>query len=173
MFSSRHRKILGVLLLVSLPAVFSLNVGQRQAELLPIKIYTTADGLADDRINRIVQDSHGVLWFCTAEGLSHFDGYKFTNYTKANGMPNDFVTDLLEARDGTCLVGTEGGLLQFHPKGSPLFTPMDDPLLASENINRLLEDRAGIIWCGTDSGLYRLERTGDEWRSQRVNLGFP
>ena len=172
MFSSRHRKVFGVLLLASWSAVCRL-APEVHAELLPIKIYTTADGLADDRVNRIVQDSHGVLWFCTAEGLSHFDGYKFTNYTKANGMRNDFVTDLLEVRDGTCLVGTGGGLLQFHPKGSPLFTPMDDPVLAKENINRLLEDRAGIIWCGTGAGLYRLERAADGWRSQRVDLGFP
>ena len=83
MFSSRPRKIFGVLLLASWSGVFSL-APEVQAELLPIKIYTTADGLADDRVNRIGQDSHGVLWFCTAEGLSHFDGYKFTNYTKAN-----------------------------------------------------------------------------------------
>src|SRR5215831_21319477 len=110
MFSNRHRKILGVLLLASLPAVFSLESPEVQAEQLPIKTYTTADGLADDRINRIIQDSHGLLWFCTAEGLSHFDGYKFTNYTKANGMPSDFVTDLVETRDGTYLVGTGDGL---------------------------------------------------------------
>ena len=32
-----------------------------QAEQLPLKLYTTADGLARDTINRIVRDSHGVL----------------------------------------------------------------------------------------------------------------
>ena len=35
------------------------------AELLPIRLYTTADGLASDRINSIVADSRGFLWFCT------------------------------------------------------------------------------------------------------------
>ena len=53
-----------------------------RAERLPIKTYTTTDGLPRDHINRIVQDSRGFLWFCTSEGLSRFDGYKFTNYTE-------------------------------------------------------------------------------------------
>jgi ligand-binding sensor domain-containing protein len=40
---------------------------------LPVKIYTTADGLSNNRINKIVRDSRGFLWFCTQEGLSRFD----------------------------------------------------------------------------------------------------
>src|SRR5215813_5022101 len=77
-----------------------------QAEQLPIKTYTTADGLVRDQINRIVQDSQGYLWFCTSEGLSRFDGYRFTNYTTANGLPSGWVSDLVETRDGTYLVAT-------------------------------------------------------------------
>jgi len=40
------------------------------AELLPIRAYSTADGLAGDRIDCIVPDSRGFIWFCTPEGLS-------------------------------------------------------------------------------------------------------
>jgi len=53
------------------------------AEQLPVKKYTTSDGLIRDYITRIVVDSHGFLWFCTPEGLSRFDGYTFTNYSGA------------------------------------------------------------------------------------------
>src|SRR5215813_5749668 len=80
------------------------------AQQLPIKTYTTADGLVRDQINRIVQDSHGYLWFCTVEGLSRFDGYRFTNYTTADGLPSGYVSDLLETRDGMYLVATAKGL---------------------------------------------------------------
>ena len=51
-----------------------------KGERLPIKSYTTADGLANNAVNRILRDSRGFLWFCTNEGLSRFDGYSFTNY---------------------------------------------------------------------------------------------
>ena len=65
------------------------------AKRLPIRAYTTADGLARDSILCIVQDSHGFLWFCTAEGLSRFGGYQFTNYHTEQGLPSNGVTDFL------------------------------------------------------------------------------
>ena len=41
-----------------------------RAEQLPVKRYTTADGLAGNRVECILRDSHGFLWFGTTEGLS-------------------------------------------------------------------------------------------------------
>lgn len=38
------------------------------AERLPVRLYTTADGLAQNAVNRIARDSRGFLWFCTDEG---------------------------------------------------------------------------------------------------------
>jgi len=35
-----------------------------RTERLPIRTYTTADGLAHNIVNRIVKDSRGFLWFC-------------------------------------------------------------------------------------------------------------
>src|SRR5580700_3519703 len=89
------------------------------AERLPIKTYTTADGLPRDNITRIVQDSKGFLWFCTSEGLSRFDGYNFTNYGIEHGLPNRAVTSLLIGRSGVYWVGTWAGLFRFDPNSSP------------------------------------------------------
>jgi ligand-binding sensor domain-containing protein len=70
-----------------------------RAERLPIMTYTTAEGLARNRVSRIVKDSRGFMWFCTTEGLSRFDGCSFTNYTTDQGLPGSAVTDLLETRE--------------------------------------------------------------------------
>jgi hypothetical protein len=59
-----------------------------QREQLPIRTYTTADGLARDRVYKIVPDPHGFLWFCTYDGLSRFDGYEFVNYSVEHGFPH-------------------------------------------------------------------------------------
>jgi ligand-binding sensor domain-containing protein len=59
-------------LLVCLPEV----LGQR----LPVRIYTTADGLWSSAISYLMCDSHGFIWLCTRDGLSRFDGYRFVNY---------------------------------------------------------------------------------------------
>ena len=40
-----------------------LLVSIAQSEQLPISHYTTADGLAQNAVNRIVRDSRGFLWF--------------------------------------------------------------------------------------------------------------
>src|SRR5712692_9417261 len=111
-----RRRILEILLCGSLLMVFAQCVF---AERLPLKAYTTADGLAHNEINKIVRDSRGFLWFCTADGLSRFDGYTFTNYSTEQGLPHRNVTDFLETREGEFWMATNGGLARFNPKGRP------------------------------------------------------
>src|SRR5713101_7701637 len=89
------------------------------AERLPLKFYTTTDGLPHNEINRIVRDSRGFLWFCTRDGLARFDGYTFTSYGMEHGLPSGDVTDLLEDNDGRYWVATAGGLVRFDPAGVP------------------------------------------------------
>src|SRR2546428_2041332 len=96
-------------------AMSQLTAGER----LPLKPYTTADGLGHNNINKIVRDSRGFLWFCTDEGLSRFDGYSFTNFGMEQGLPHASVNDLLETRGGDYWVATGGGLVRFNPKGVP------------------------------------------------------
>ena len=76
------------------------------AERLPVKTYTTADGLPKDQINRIVQDSRGFMWFATSDGLARFDGYQFTSYGVEQGLPSHLVADGSEI-DPAWLAGVE------------------------------------------------------------------
>lgn len=57
-----------------------------RAELLPVKIYLSSDGLIYEKIYSIYQDSRGFIWFTTAIGMSRFDGYNFVNYGLENGL---------------------------------------------------------------------------------------
>ena len=153
------------------------------AEQLPVRTYTTADGLPRDLVQRIVRDSHGFLWFCTGDGLSRFNGYEFTTYGVEHGLPHPFINDLLETRRGVYWVATNGGgLARFNP--SPLrneqpqtrnlFTVYrvgDEP--TTNRVNVLYEDRAGQLWAGTDDGLFRLDETGGQASFRRVSLNLP
>jgi hypothetical protein len=107
--------------LTSRAACLVLCLGSLRAEQLPVRIYTTADGLAGNTIDRIVTDSHGFLWFCTREGISRFDGYQFHNFGVTQGLPAG-ATDLLEAADGDYWIATRSGLARFHPASpNPVF----------------------------------------------------
>ncbi len=86
-----------------------LHVVPLLAERLPVKTYTTADGLQRDNVYRIRRDSRGFLWLCTSEGVSRFDGTVLTNFTAADGLPSRFAEDVLETRSGTIYIATGKG----------------------------------------------------------------
>src|SRR5256714_1525114 len=152
------------------------------AQQLPVRNYTTADGLPRDLVLRIVRDSRGFLWFCTADGLSRFNGYEFTNYGIEQGLPNPVINDLLETRHGVYWVTTNGGgVARFNPSPSrseqsqprKLFTAYgvgDEP--TSNLVNVLYEDHAGQVWLGTDGGLFRLDETSGQPSFRRVSLNL-
>ncbi len=161
-----------------LGAFFFLTVcASIRGEQLPIKTYTTSDGLPRNVINRIVRDSHGFLWFCTAEGLSRFDGYAFTNYGVKQGLPDRDVRDLIETHSGEYWVATHNGMARFNPNAVPANSaqgkkedgtkaepePRFDTYATNWNpearhVMALLEDRNGTMWCGTPAGLCQLKR---------------
>jgi signal transduction histidine kinase/streptogramin lyase len=132
-------------------------------ERLPVRTYTVADGLLRDTVYKIKQDSRGFLWFCTAEGISRFDGYSFKNFTADDGLPERHVNDLLETRAGVIWIATDGGLARLNPKGlanspdNPLFTSFLPGDASAKAINVLLEDDHGAVLAGTGNGLYKLD----------------
>jgi ligand-binding sensor domain-containing protein/two-component sensor histidine kinase len=166
------------------------SFGAVRAERLPLKTYTTADGLVHNVINKIVRDSRGFLWFCTNEGLSRFDGATFTNFGIGQGLPHAVVNDLLETREGEYWLATNGGLVRFDPRGIPVpnltyageansVKPMfavvvpEDPDRRAKAISVLFTDHDGVLWCGTYKGLYRLNRTGAALGLLPVDIGVP
>ncbi len=166
---SLHR--CSLLLLLVLPALAA------SGEQLPLKTYTTADGLASDRIHCILPDSRGFLWLGTEDGISLFDGYGFTNYSVAEGLPAASVQAMLETRDGAYWIGTVGGLVRWDAarevtRSRAAFLRVDlrnDGL--ADDVQALVEDRAGVLWAGTASGLFRLEPAGKGWKAVCVPVG--
>ncbi|MBA3805413.1 MAG: hypothetical protein H0X14_06840, partial [Acidobacteria bacterium] len=177
---------LGIVFLI-LPFALPLTI---RAELLPVRMYTTADGLPRDAVTHIEQDSRGFIWLIASDGISRFDGYRFTNYTTDDGLPDRRVNDLLETRSGVYWIATEAGLCRFNPTGGRVRdadfglrnanrddpqstirnsqTQSEAPMFAVYNptekpvvFNVLLEDEAGAIWCATNEGLYRLDISPD------------
>lgn len=146
------------------------------AERLPIKTYTVADGLLRDSVAKIKQDSRGFLWFCTAEGISRFDGYAFTNFTVSDGLPERHVNDFLETLKGEIWIATDGGLAKLNPTGladskdNPLFTVILTDNINAKSFHVLFEDESGSIWAGTSDGLYKLNAQDE---LEAVDLGKP
>lgn len=86
------------------------------AQQLSFNTYTPADGLIDARVQKIFQDSRGILYFLTRDGFCSFDGQRFQHYTQTNNQPLSVVNDIIEEADGSLLVSALTGLyrLQQH-----------------------------------------------------------
>lgn len=74
------------------------------------KNYTSNDGLANNLVYSILQDSEGNYWFGTAGGVSRFDGSSWKTFNRANGLLNNHVYALAETPNGDIWVGTKGGV---------------------------------------------------------------
>lgn len=130
-----------------------------RSELLAVRSYSTADGLASDHVTCIVSDSRGFLWFCTPEGLSRFDGSRFVNYAMDEGLPHNTVTTVLETRSGEYFVGTARGISRINPSGRPRFTTFAPETKPADNyVSALRESRTGKIWCATLRAIYEWDR---------------
>ena len=152
------------------------------AERFPIKTYGTPDGLSSSFIENIYQDSRGYLWICTRDGLSRFDGYKFTTYKASDGLTVPHVNAIQEDDDGTFWVVTNSSAIyKFDPAGktptsaqgksTSLFTTYS--LLGASNTIRadiIYKDSEGRIWLGTNEGLLLFDRGAEGGVFRQVPL---
>lgn len=56
--------------------------------------YTVKNGLPSNTLYRTAIDTKGFLWIATEIGLARFDGKKFRNYSTADGLTDNEITDL-------------------------------------------------------------------------------
>ncbi len=65
--------------------------------------YTTTNGLPIDNVYAAAQNEKGLIWFGTDFGIAKFDGYKFTNYNRSNGIATKAVMDIVYAGGDSCI----------------------------------------------------------------------
>ncbi len=167
--------------LLALLLVFSTAVA---AERLPMRLYTTADGLWSSFIHHMMRDSHGFIWLCTRDGLSRFDGYRFTNYKISDGPASQNFAFMFESRDGLFWIFLSGkGLYRYDPAVAAASPPaaaaggdgrvaLNAELVSTGSFAEMLEDRQGNLWIA-GSGLFQLEQKEGRFSIREVTLHVP
>ena len=143
--------------------------------------YTTAQGLSNNSVWSISQDKSDNLWFGTQEGLSlltaenlarlaekinrhePFSGHFFETFTTKDGLPDNFVTQVVEGNNQKIFIGTNIGMCELIPFtgddkknrwtvgrifNSNTGYPVKD---VNAGQNAMFKDSSGIIWIGTGS----------------------
>ena len=79
--------------------------------------FTTADGLADNDIRCVHQDSQGHSWIGTRHaGVSCYDAGQFVNFTVADGLSDKHMSDILPDREGSIWFACgRGGMSRYNP----------------------------------------------------------
>ena len=82
-----------------LPVLLLVICQNSSAQELHYDQYTTDDGLPSNTIYEIVQDSNGLLWMGTENGLVSYDGVTFERFTDSRLKDNDII-ELEISKDG-------------------------------------------------------------------------
>lgn len=109
------------------------------------------------RVRCVMRESSGALWLGTeGDGVFRSAGGRQVQFTKHNGLVNDFVRALLETRDGSVWIGTDEGVSRWHD--GALTNYREPQGLAYFSIRALLEDHSGDVWIGTERGVSHWSR---------------
>ena len=82
--------------------------------------YNVSNGLSQNSVHCIYQDSDGKLWLGTQDGLNSFDGRNFKHYkynaADSTTISDQFVLSIIEDAQGFLWVGTRSGLNRFNKR---------------------------------------------------------
>ncbi|HEY9044321.1 MAG TPA: two-component regulator propeller domain-containing protein [Ohtaekwangia sp.] len=134
----------------------------------------------NDYIMSLSEDNAGNIWAGTWSGG--------LNKITPDGKVTVYNDELLRVaplvvihadRTGTLWVGTRGnGLYRIKPKADKLdihqFYSKDDDapgMLTNNFINIVYEDHAGLLWIGTEGGLYSFDRRTEEFTHIKIEEG--
>src|SRR5678815_1626709 len=138
--------VLGVVVLPTRAAADATDVPHG---LIRFRSFGSAEGLHNLVIQSITQDADGYLWIATDDGVSRYDGEKFTHFGVDQGLLSTVSRVVGVAPDGNVCVGDPKGLVCWD--GARFAVP--DPGLPRGAVHAIASGR-GRLWIGAASGLY-------------------
>ena len=134
----------------------------------PYRRYDTRNGLSDNSVKDICQDSRGYMWFATKDGFNRFNGYRFDVFGSSFSGEHLNIDVICPHSDGIRIwLGCTEALMLFDPRDERLtrFDARNSEGKGIRNCISLLYDPLGDLWIGTDDGLFRWdERIGRLFR---------
>lgn len=132
--------------------------------------------LTQQTVTQIFQDSHGVLWFLTQEGLNRYDGFELENYLYSpediNSISSNSVTRITEDENGNLWISTLGGGLNKYDRRYNNFTSIHaganhqtTPL--SNDITTVFADKNGLLWLGYENAFSVFNPASNHFRHYR------
>jgi len=117
---------------------------------------TEVEGLSNNHVRGILEDSWGNLWFSTSGGgVSKYYGQRFTHLDKSNGLSGNYIYSLYQDSWEYIWMGASGkGVSRLDP-----YNYRSDSKIAHFNVDSgfmdikvksIFEDHKGRMWFGTE-----------------------
>jgi ligand-binding sensor domain-containing protein/signal transduction histidine kinase len=155
-----------------LPANLShADIDNQQANSYHFSGFNKQDGLSNNQISDIFQDSHGFLWVTTSGGLNRFDGIHFINFNAIetadkNSIPS-WINVIIEDKSENLWLGTYAGVAKVAMSDYQVtLYPIEQD--RSIYVNDLLIDDQKVIWAGTTEGLYRF--SDEQQKFEKIDI---
>ena len=119
------------------------------------------EGLPCEEVSSVIQGHDGYMWFGTRLGLIRYDGYGMHNYRNDIAHPYAFsscnIRCLTTDAGGRLYAGSFFGLniMDLHSREISI-THFDN----SDLVRDVLLDDSGLLWVGTEHGLYSKTKDG-------------
>src|SRR5690606_37667481 len=131
----------------------------------PLKYATeqldNSNGLSNSSVNSIFQDSEGLLWIGTWDGLNRYNGNNFKIFrpepNNDQSITNQVILKIDEDHSGFIWVLTIHGLNKYHKKSNTFkryfFSRDDQPPLSESEFNMALDVSKNVYCAVKDWGI--------------------
>lgn len=136
-----------------------------------VERYSTLNGLTNNHVRCILQDSWGNMWFGTSGGgLNQFAGQPFNHLTEKDGLPNNYIYSIYADDSGAIWSGTGSKGVVKHDSNK--FTSYGlDSGFQHVKIKAICATEDGRIWFGSEGkGLGYMDTTGVHWLTTKQGL---
>ena len=124
------------------------------------------EGLSNENVTSIFQDSRGYMWIGTKDGLNRYDGQIIKIYNcnakNENTLSSTYIMDIEEDVYGNIWIATDNGL-DFLMADTGVIVRMKDRKdkynLGELSITSLIKSKydENIMWVGTENGLMKID----------------
>lgn len=127
--------------------------------------------ISDSDVMAVLEDRRGRLWVGTRNGGVNLFDRQRERFARIRGGPMRMITSIVEDSAGVIWIGSDGeGLYRVTDGGSAAQAQTAERIItqsvadstgrSSDRIHALLVDRRGVLWVGTQAGLFRRDANG-------------
>ncbi|CAN5435744.1 hypothetical protein BH09BAC5_BH09BAC5_05910 [soil metagenome] len=141
-----------------------------------------SQGLSQNSVHCIFQDSQGYIWLGTQDGLNRYDAYSFRtfrhNKNDSNSISDNFITGITEDIAHNLWIGTRNGVSRFDRKTEKfdqLFPDGMDRSYFHNAVRHIYKDAKGNIYFDSHGNFYctHINAANEKYSISRLDRGYP